>query len=108
MIDADVISEAEFQRRVIAAAVDLGWDVYHQKDSRAVQGGELRGDRMSKGWPDLVLVRERILFRELKRQFRSELTKDQARWLAILRAAGQDAGVWRPRMYDEVILPELS
>ena len=41
---------------VVDLARTLGWRVYHTYDSR----------RSQPGFPDLVLVRERILFLELK------------------------------------------
>lgn len=51
-----------------------------------------------KGFPDLVIVGPRgVLYRELK-TVRARLTAAQQVWLARLRAAGQDAEVWRP--YD--------
>ena len=70
------ISEAEFQTHVEQLAKLLGWEVYHTRDSR----------RSRKGWPDLVLVRERILFVELKSET-GELRPEQRIWLARLKEA---------------------
>lgn len=58
-----------------------------------------------KGWPDLVLLRRRdrrALFRELKGEDK-ELAPRQAAVLDLLRACGQDAGVWRPSDMPAII-----
>ncbi len=71
---------------VIPYARLRGWGVYwthYSKHSPA-------------GFPDLVLVRGRVLLmRELKTD-RGRLTVAQAHWLMALQAAGVDADVWRP------------
>ncbi|WP_309080292.1 VRR-NUC domain-containing protein [Zhihengliuella sp.] len=82
-------SEEKFQQEVLALAKATGWGLrYHTHDSR----------RSAAGFPDLVLVdpvRGRVLFRELKRE-KGKLTPDQVQWVTGLRAAGVDAGTWRP------------
>lgn len=67
-------------------ATALGWTWYHTHDSR----------RSPAGFPDLVLVRDRVLFRELKDD-RRRLEPEQIEWLNRLTRAGADAGVWRPK-----------
>jgi len=83
-----MVTEAEddFQRWVTDFADWHGWAWYHVTDSR----------KTKPGFPDLVLVRERVLYRELKTDT-GRLTPEQAGWLNRLTAAGADAGVWRPR-----------
>lgn len=55
----DWVTEKEWQAQVVELAQTLGWKkAYHVYDSR----------RSHSGWPDLVLVRERILYVELKRE----------------------------------------
>lgn len=61
---------------------------------------------LGKGWPDLVLVhpvRQRILFRELKKED-GEVSDDQRRVLVALVAAGLDAAIWRPRDLDSGLI----
>ena len=84
-LQANSMSEAQFQSHVIAIASRLGWLVYHTHDSR----------RSEPGFPDLVLVRGRTLFRELKTGS-GVLSKAQHVWLDRLEQGGSDAGVWRP------------
>lgn len=82
-------SEVSFQDAIIAAARYLGWKVYHTHDSR----------RSPAGFPDLVLVKDKVLYREVKTE-KGRLTREQADWILALRAAGADAGVWRPSDWD--------
>ena len=56
-LQAQSMSEAQFQSHVVALAHRLGWLVYHTRDSR----------RSEPGFPDLVMVRGRTLFREIGR-----------------------------------------
>ena len=79
------LTEPAWQAQVLQVARLYRWTCYHTYDSR----------RSQPGFPDLVLVRDRVLFRELKTD-RGRITPDQQRWLDTLRAAGADADVWRP------------
>ena len=85
------ISEKQFQYHVIEYAKNKGWKVYHTYDSR----------RSEPGFPDLVLVRNVTLFRELKSE-RGKLTPAQMEWGNALRNAGDDFKVWRPSMIKEI------
>lgn len=82
----DDMLEKDFQAQVVDLARRLGWVTYHTYNSR----------RSTHGFPDLVLVRERILYLELKRE-KGSLTEEQKHWLRLLTAAGGQAYVARPR-----------
>lgn len=85
-------TEARFQAEIERMAKAAGWLHYHTHDSRRSQAG----------YPDLTLVRGRkLLFRELKTET-GRVTPEQRRWLEALEAAGQDAGVWRPRDWPAI------
>ena len=84
--------EKEFQAKVISLAKQLGWLYYHTHDSR----------RSEPGFPDLILVRERVLYRELKTE-KGRLTKAQKAWGDKLTAAGADSAVWRPSDMQEIV-----
>lgn len=71
---------------------DCSW--YHDRDPV----------RNRAGFPDLVIVLpgRGVLWRELKTA-RGRLSREQQVWLAQLQAAGQDAKVWRPADWDEIV-----
>lgn len=83
---AESMSEQQFQDHVVALATRLGWLVYHVYDSR----------RSVPGFPDLVLVRGHLMFRELKAA-NGVVSKPQRVWLKALSVANVDAGVWKPK-----------
>lgn len=87
------ITEAAFQDLVVQLARWCGWHVYHTYDSR----------RSDAGYPDLTLVRNRVLlFRELKAR-RGRMTEEQQEWGQLLLYAGQSWAVWRPEDWDLVV-----
>jgi len=94
--------EADFQRAVIELAQWRGWRVAHFRKAQ-----NRRGDWRTpvaadgRGFPDLVLVRERVLFVELKTDS-GRVSPEQRAWLESLRAAGAGAHVWRPRDWSEI------
>lgn len=50
-----------------------------------------------KGWPDLVLIGNHgVLFREVKSSPVDVVRREQTTVLYLLKANGQDAGIWRP------------
>jgi hypothetical protein len=94
-------------RKAPGIAPMLGWKLaYHTH----------RADKSPAGFPDRVLVRERVIFAELKRQppvskrdptreLMSgvyKITSYQVEWLDALAAAGQEVYVWVPSDFDEV------
>lgn len=84
-------TEKEFQSQVVQLAKICGWKVYHTYDSRRSEPGML----------DLILVKNRVLWRELKTAT-GKITPAQRDWLAALEAAGQDARVWRPEDFNSI------
>lgn len=91
------ISEKALQSCVIDAARIFGWRVAHfrsvpvKRGPRVVWETPVQGD--GAGFPDLVLVRDCVLWIELK-VGGNTLRTEQAEWIEALRAAGQDAHVW--------------
>lgn len=85
-------TEKQWQAEVVRAARLLGWTAYHTHDSR----------RSEPGWPDLALVRDRLVMAELKTDT-GRISPDQQRWLDLLDRAGIETYVWRPRDIDDVL-----
>jgi hypothetical protein len=80
-----IITEKEFMQLVIDHAEANHWLVYHTYDSR----------RSEPGFPDLLLLRRRLIAVELKSE-KGETTQLQDEWLAAFRACGILAYLWRP------------
>lgn len=90
----DEILEKEWQAQVFKLARVLGWKKsYHTYDSR----------RSSSGFPDVVLVRDRVVYLELKRE-KTGCTPAQVDWLRDLNAAGAEVYVVRPRNLQALAL----
>jgi hypothetical protein len=53
------------------------------------------------GFPDLVLVRGRIIFAELKAAGR-QLSSPQVAWAEAIHKAGGEFYVWKPKDWDEI------
>jgi hypothetical protein len=73
----------------------LGWRLcYHTLRSRGSKAG----------FPDRVLVRERIIYAELKREKRvaTPITPEQREWLDALAKTGAEVYLWRPSDLDEI------
>ena len=72
-------------------AVSLNYHTFHS-------------ERSEEGFPDLVLVRERIVWAELKTDSpRSQATPDQRKWLTALADAGEEVYLWRPWHWEELV-----
>lgn len=91
------MTEAQFQDWVAEYAQLNGWLVYHGRPAQQVDGGWRTPVQYDgKGFPDLVLVRRRVIFAELKTE-RGTVSPDQRKWGTALQVSeGIDYFVWRP------------
>lgn len=95
--------ETDFQNNVIQLAHLRGWIAAHFRgvfDANAKRWMTPVGAD-GKGFPDLVLVRERVIFAELKAKT-GRLRPDQVVWLDKLRETGAEVYVWRPKDLEEI------
>lgn len=92
---AQEIGERLLQDAVIDCARTLGWRVAHFRPALTKHGWRTPVQADGKGYPDLTLVRERIIFAELKRQGEKP-SVEQQQWLDALRAAGCEVYLWTP------------
>lgn len=89
------ILEKEWQHMVVGTPAKPGpvrmfaWFPYHTLRSKGSQPG----------YPDWTLIRERVIWLELKRE-KTHCTDAQVEWLARLVAAGAEVYVPRPRNFD--------
>lgn len=84
--------EAAFQRAVTDLAKANGWKWHHHQISK----------RSKSGWPDLVMWRDYVLFRELKNET-GVASASQLTTLEGLADAGADVGLWRPSDWTEIV-----
>ncbi len=94
---ARAMKEDELLTNVLELAKIKGWGAYHVRNSRA---GVVQGDT---GFPDLVLVRKRLLFVELKTEL-GVISPDQEKWAKWLRIAGHVVRYWRPSDWMDGII----
>lgn len=86
------MTEKQWLSQVTELAQLLHWHVYHTWNSM----------HSSKGFPDLALVRERLILAELKSE-KGNVTYEQSEWLSRLELAGVETYIWRPSQLDEVM-----
>lgn len=84
--------EKDVQSAILDIARLLGWRVYHTFDSRKSEAG----------FPDLVLVRDRVVYAEVKRAGERP-RPNQIEWLNALSSAGAEVYVWTEDDYDEIV-----
>ena len=93
-------SESQWLAYASQLARDEDWEVYHVFEQTHY------ARRMGKGWPDLQLLRERLVFIELKAfqkdGKRGTLSPDQIRIIAMLKSAGQEVHVFWPDQEEEL------
>lgn len=100
-------TERAFQHRVIRLAQLHGWRVAHFRTAHILRanGSTYHATPVGangKGFPDLVLVKDKtLMFVELKRRG-EHLTPEQHAWRVDLLAAGMIAQVWRPEDWTEI------
>lgn len=89
---------------MIETARMLGWHVmrirpiFDGKRKRWVTGIAADG----RGWPDLTLVRERMICAELK-SGSGQPSAEQRVWMEWLATAGVECYVWRDTDYDAIV-----
>lgn len=96
-IPLDELTEKQFEQQLIGTngkpgvARMLGWRCYHT----------LRSKGSDPGYPDWTLVRDRVIFLELKRQA-GVVSPAQREWIAALLAGDAEAYIVRPRHLDAI------
>ena len=94
-------TEREFQDAVAHYAQLFGWAVVHFRPARTKNSWRTAGSYDSKGFPDLLLARDRLIAAELK-STAGRVTVDQEAWLGRFRQCGIAAFVWRPSDWFEI------
>jgi len=99
--------EGDFTKQVIALAQLHGWRVAHFRPAWVGEGENRRmvtpvqGD--GKGFPDLILVRGKILLAAELKVGKNKVTPEQEIWLSAFDGVpGCYAMEWRPEDWDEI------
>ena len=87
----DLLTEKEWARQVAELARMLSWRRYHT----------FRSTRSTPGFPDETLVRDRVIFLELKTET-GKLSDAQKDWLSALLKASAEAYVARPSDLEDL------
>jgi hypothetical protein len=90
------VTGRDLQRAVIELGGTLGWRVAFFPPVKTDKGWRVPVGAQGKGWPDLILVRERLIAVEIKGDG-DRLRPDQTVWLSAMRTAGIEAFVWSPK-----------
>lgn len=104
------LTEAQWQETVCELAELLGWSWAHAERVTVIRPRRngppvtytetpLKGP-LGRGFPDLILARDRVIFVELKADD-GRMSPDQQRIRDLLRDAGAEWYVWTPRDLDE-------
>lgn len=94
------VTGKQLQATIIELARMYGWVVAHFPSVPTNWGGYITPVAADgKGWPDLVLVRERVVFVEVKGHG-DRLKPEQKQWQEWLRAAGAETYVWTAKELD--------
>lgn len=110
MLRTRVVTEKELLANVIETARIFGWKVAHfrsvpvKRGKRVVWETPVQAD--GAGFPDLCLVRERVVFAELKVGY-NKPSEAQDDWINCLRKAGVEAYLWREADWLDGAIPDV-
>jgi len=91
------MSEGELLENILDCAQKTGWLRAHFRSVETKnKGWQTPVQADGAGFPDIVLVRERVIYAEVKSGI-GKLSKLQEDWLGALSDAGQEVYVWSPR-----------
>lgn len=95
------MTEADWSRQLRELMAIYGWQHVHFRPALTKHGYRTPGSGdLAAGWPDFVLVRDRVIFVEIKGPT-GRLSAKQTLVLAQLREAGAETYVWSPDDFDE-------
>lgn len=101
----DFKTEAEFQKEVVNLAHLFGWRVGHFRKVRVQRGKRTYWETPvaadGAGFPDLELVRDRLVKAELK-VGKNKRSAEQLAWAAAYQRAGVEYYVWYPRDWPTI------
>ena len=85
--------EKDLQLRIIAAAEELGWKIYHVFDSRGVT---------SPGFPDIIAYRDNDIFAAELKSSIGRVRPEQVEWLLAFNQV-MPVFLWRPEDWSFIV-----
>lgn len=95
------LSEDDFTAQVLAYAKAMGWRTAHFRPAQTARGWRTAVQGDGKGFPDLVLVRERTVVAELKVGCNVP-SAEQLAWIKAFVGARVEAYMWWPEDWPEI------
>jgi hypothetical protein len=89
------MTEQQLLDNVIELGHLFGWRIAHFRPALTKHGWRTPVSADGQGFPDLVLVRDRVLFVELKAA-RGRMSPEQLDWAAALVNGSAEYHTWRP------------
>jgi len=86
------ISEKDFRQQILDLAELCGWKCYFTWNSI----------HSPAGFPDLILVREKIIFAEIKSE-KGKLSDAQKEWRDALENTGGEYYCWKPSDWETMV-----
>ena len=96
------MNESDFLKSVIDLAHLCGWKVAHFRPAKTERGWRTPVQADGAGFPDLVLVRDRVIFAELKSE-KGKLSDAQWAWKDAIQRAGGEYYIWRPSEWENAV-----
>ena len=100
-LNPDCIEE-EFKDYVLDRALERGWKRAHFRPAQTEAGWRTAVQGDGKGFPDLILLRERLVIAELKVK-RNKPSEEQIDWIVRLGLAGIETYLWYPKDMPEIL-----
>lgn len=101
-----LMSEQDLSDCVIELGHVLGYTIAHFRPAMTTKGWRTPVLADGKGFPDLVLVRDRVIFAELK-STKGVLSNEQVDWSGALIGAGAEYYVWRPSDWVDGVIESI-
>lgn len=96
----------DLQHEIIKTGHRYEWRIGHFPAVKTVHGWRTPVAADGKGFPDLVLVRERVIWVEVKGT-NDRLRPAQSLWLSALRLAGEEVYVWTPYEWEIGVIEDV-
>lgn len=105
------MNEQELQDAIVETANLLGWRVFHTRPARSEKGWRTAVSYQGKGFPDLCMVRDRLLFAEIKVK-KNTLSDEQRAWRDQIAVCGVewhlwDETAWKTGMVEDTLRREV-